>query len=85
MQEVEEFEFDEVKELEFYVERVLKITPWLKRTAWAPTTSMMIPSVLSSADDLIDCLEAFYQRTRCTEALYLKELVIYMRLNFKRI
>ncbi|MCA9090420.1 MAG: DUF3293 domain-containing protein [Planctomycetaceae bacterium] len=39
--------------------RVRRITPWLKRTSWAPLTYMMMPSVEKSGKELLYQLENY--------------------------
>lgn len=46
---------DSIEILEAEVDR---IEPWLRRTEWAPMTYMMIPSVLKSADQLLQRIAA---------------------------
>lgn len=44
-----------VKEIKKQVD---KMEPFLKQTAWAPTTSMLIPSFLSKTDELLKKIES---------------------------
>lgn len=61
-----------------------RLEPWLLRRRWYPTTSMMIPSVLASADALLAELDAYAgpERARVTA---LHERLAALRTGFRRI
>ena len=75
--------WDEVKQLERFMRYIQVYTPKLKRTKWRPYDGKRIEKMLSKVDDLIEEMNVFQQETGSIEAQYMKELVIYMRENFR--